>query len=369
MRNSTDVLVIGGGPAGLAAAIAARQRGMRVVVADSSQMPIDKPCGEGLMPDGVAALEKLGISVGEENSFPFRGIRFLSSGLAVDAAFPNGASGRGVRRTVLHQLIAERAANLGVEFLWRTVVTGLSGNRVQLGNQTIQARWIIGADGGNSRVRRWAQLDRFRQRDSRYAFRRHYRVAPWTDRMELYWGSHGEIYVTPVSKEQVCVAQISRNSKLRLDEGIECFPDLQTRLRGVEAASHEKGALTATCRLQRVSRGNIALIGDASGTVDAITGEGLCLAFSQAMVLAECMERGDLGRYEREHQRLALRPRLMARLMLLLHGRPRLQRRTLQVLEQRPSIFARLLELHVGVLSPLHLAFDGLNLGWGLLTV
>jgi len=45
--NSTDIFIIGGGPAGLAAAIAARQRGFRVVVADGAQMPINKPCGEG----------------------------------------------------------------------------------------------------------------------------------------------------------------------------------------------------------------------------------------------------------------------------------------------------------------------------------
>ena len=107
--------------------------------------------------------------------------------------------------------------------------------------------------------------------------------------------------------------------------------------------STEKGALTATRNLKRVCEGNVALIGDASGTVDAITGEGLCLAFSQAMVLADCLQSGDLARYEREHRRLALRPLLMARLMLLLDGRPRLQRRTLQALRQRPYIFQRLL--------------------------
>jgi flavin-dependent dehydrogenase len=112
----------------------------------------------------------------------------------------------------------------------------------------------------------------------------------------------------------------------------------------------------------------VALIGDASGTVDAITGEGLCLAFSQAMVLANCLERGDLMHYEREHRRLALRPLLMARLMLLLDGRPKLQRRTLRAFQKRPYVFKRMLELHVGVLSPLHLAVDGLTLGWGLLT-
>jgi menaquinone-9 beta-reductase len=368
LLNSTDVLVIGGGPAGLAAAIAARQQGFRVLVADGARMPIDKPCGEGLMPDGLAALEKLGVSVEEENSHPFRGIRFLSAGLAVDAAFPNGASGRGVRRTVLHRLIAERASSLGIDFLWQTPVTGISADGVHLGSRKVSARWIIGADGGNSRVRRWAGLDAFRSRDCRYAFRRHYRVAPWTDRMELHWGRHGQIYVTPVSKDEVCVALISRDPKLRLTEVLQRFPELKSRLDGADISSAEKGALTATCKLKRVSRGNVALIGDASGTVDAITGEGLCLAFSQAMVLADCLRTGDLARYQHEHRRLALRPFLMARLMLTLDGRPRLQHRTLQALQKHPAVFRRLLELHVGVLSPLHLALDGLTLGWGLLT-
>jgi flavin-dependent dehydrogenase len=252
--------------------------------------------------------------------------------------------------------------------LWHTTVRGVSKDAVQLADREVKARWIIGADGGNSRVRRWAGLDAYRERKFRFAFRKHYRVAPWTDRMELHWGRLGEIYVTPVSKEQICVALISRDPKLRLNEALRRFPDLEKRLAGVEGASSEKGALTATCRLRRVSRGNVALIGDASGTVDAITGEGLCLAFSQAMVLAECMESGDLERYEREHRRLALRPRLMARLMLLLDQRPRLQRRTLRTLSERQHIFQRLLELHVGILSPLHLAVDGLTLGWGLLT-
>ncbi len=368
MGNSTDVFVIGGGPAGLAAAIAARQQGFRVIVADGAQMPIDKPCGEGLMPDGLTALEKLGVSVDVENSFPFRGVRFLAAGLAVDASFPHEAAGMGVRRTVLHRLIAERASAMGIDFLWRAPIIGISENSVHLVGRKVSARWIIGADGGNSRVRLWAGLDAFRRRDARYAFRQHYLVVPWTDRMELHWGHRGQIYVTPISKDQVCVALISRDPKLRLAEALQRFPELKSRLDGADVSSTEKGSLTATCKLKRVSRGNVALIGDASGTVDAITGEGLCLAFSQAMVLADCLRTGNLARYEQEHRRLALRPFLMARLMLLLDRRPRLQRRTLQAFQKHPDVFRRLLELHVGVLSPLHLALDGLTLGWGLLT-
>lgn len=368
LLTSTDIFVIGGGPAGLAAAIAARNQGFRVVVADGAQMPIDKPCGEGLMPDGIAALGELGISVPVDQAYPFGGIQFVSSGMSVDAPFPDNASGFGVRRTILHELMAKHAAKLGVELLWRTPITGITENSVQLGERNISTRWIIGADGGNSRVRKWARLEDVRKRDLRYAFRQHFRIAPWTDRMELHWGARGEIYVTPVSHDQVCVALISRDPKLRLNEALREFPELQERLSGVQASSSERGALTTTCKLRRVSRGNVALIGDASGTVDAITGEGLCLSFSQAMVLADCLRNGDLSAYEVKHRQLAVRPLLMARLMLLLDRRPRLQHKTLRAFQKRPHVFRRLLELHVGTLSPLHLTVDGLTLGWGLLT-
>ena len=56
----TDVFVVGGGPAGLGCAIAARQHGLRVIVADSAQPPIDKACGEGLMPDSLEVLAQPG---------------------------------------------------------------------------------------------------------------------------------------------------------------------------------------------------------------------------------------------------------------------------------------------------------------------
>ena len=79
--HPTDVFIIGGGPAGLAAAIAACQRGLEVTVADGARPPIDKPCGEGLLPEAYAALSKLGITIPTEDSHPFRGIKFVSGGL------------------------------------------------------------------------------------------------------------------------------------------------------------------------------------------------------------------------------------------------------------------------------------------------
>lgn len=366
--KSTDVVVIGGGPAGLAMAITARQRGLRVIVADGMQPPIDKACGEGLMPDGLEALERLGIQLPLLQARPFRGIRFLSKSQSADAAFSDGASGIAARRTILHRVMSERAAQVGAELLWGTPVIGIGGNGVHIGNGFVRARWVIGADGSNSRVRRWAGLEASHRPRLRYAFRRHYRVAPWTDYMEVHWGTKCQGYATAVSDQEVCVAVASHDSNFRLEDGLKELPWLSRHLQDAETVSTERGAVTGNRRLKGVWRDNIALIGDAAGTVDAITGEGLGLAFTQAVALAQCIKTGDLSPYQRIHDRLALRPLLMARLMLTLDGRPRLQERTLRAFQKRPEIFERLLALHVGALPPKELVWDGLTLGWGLLT-
>jgi flavin-dependent dehydrogenase len=363
MVNATDVFIIGGGPAGLAAAIAARQRGFSVVVADGTHPPIDKPCGEGLMPDGRAALEKLGITIPAENSHPFRGICFVSDGIRVDASFPQG-TGLGVRRTVLHRIMIERAEAAGVSLLWRSPVTGLHPEGVFLGRELVRSRWIVGADGGHSLVRKWAGLDGYTSNRGRFAFRRHYRLAPWNDCMELHWGPRCQIYITPVATDEICVALISRDPYLRLDAALTAFPEITARLRGAQPTSPERGAISVTRKLQRVHRGRIALIGDASGAVDAITGEGLCLAFRQSEILAESFSSNNLERYQQAHRKLGRRPALMAQLMLALDWKTSVRQQIMRAFGSDPRLFSRMLAMHVGASSPAKLVAGGLALGW-----
>jgi menaquinone-9 beta-reductase len=333
-----DAFIIGGGPAGLAAAIAARLKGFDVVVADAAQPPIDKACGEGLMPDSCDALRRLGITFDPDQSFAFRGIRFIGDGGTVSADFRR-EPGIAVKRVRLHQLLIDRAQELGVKLLWRTHVQGLDG---------IRARWIIGADGQNSRVRRWANLDAMRSESFRYGFRRHYRVPPWTDFMEIYWGPGCQMYVSPVGENEVCAALITRDPHMRVDAALPHFPELARRLQSAANAGEERGGVTAMRRLKRVHRGGTVLIGDASGSVDAITGEGISLAFRQALALADAFAADDLDLYQSAHRRMARRPAFMAQLMLLLDRFPRARPTVLRLFAAEPVIFERLLAVHAG---------------------
>jgi menaquinone-9 beta-reductase len=366
-RVDTDVLVIGGGPAGLAAAVGARRQGLRVLLADGARPPIRKACGEGLMPDGVAALAELGFPVAAADSFPFRGIRFVCAGTGVQAFFPAG-SGLGMRRAALHDTMRATAESVGVDLQWGAPVTAIAPDgSAWLGNRRLKARWIIGADGLRSRVRAWAGLDPGGNAGCRFAFRRHYRLAPWTNYMELHWGDAAQLYLTPVSPQQVCVVVISRDSRLRLDRALAEFPEIEARLRGAETGSTEAGAVTMARRLPRVTRGPVALIGDASGSVDAITGEGLCLAFCQARALAGALADGDLAGYEAAHRKLIRRPALMSALLLGLERHSWLRLRTLRAFAARPALFETMLAAHVGTVSPLGFAANGLAIGWYML--
>ena len=356
--NGTDVFVIGGGPAGLAAAIAARRKGFNVMVADGCRPPVDKACGEALLPDCLAAAERLGLQLPIEDSFPLRGIRFAGEGVSVKAEFPNGIA-RGLRRTLLHRALADQAERCGIQLRWGCPVGDLSD---------ISARWVVGADGMGSRVRAWAGLDASVRDTRRYGFRIHFQIAPWTDFIEIHWVDGCQVSITPIAADAVGVAVLSSDPKLRVRDALARVPALAERFREMPETSVERGGITASRRLRRVTKGNLALTGDASGSVDAITAEGLCLAFRQALTLADALESGDLARYEPAHRRLSRRARFMADFTLTI-GRPGLRRRVLPAMASLPEVFSVLLAMHVGAARPADFAAQCLRLGWKMLTI
>jgi flavin-dependent dehydrogenase len=366
--GKTDVFIVGGGPAGLAAAIAARQRGMCVTVADGTEPPIDKACGEGLMPETLGALGELGVAIRPDAGYRFRGLRFLQQDIQVDGEFPEGP-GLGIRRTILHKWLIAKAEECGVRLLWQTPVAGIDKAGLRLPGEFVASRWIVGADGSGSRVRRWSGLDLAIRKKQRHATRRHYRIEPWSEYVEIYWGHKAQAYVSPISREEVCAVVVAENvedSEFALF--LENCPQLKARLANAEICSRERGAVTQMHSLRGVHSGNVALVGDASGGVDAITGEGLRLAFRQAIALAEAMERNDLPSYARAHRELARKPTLIGDLLLALAKNEGLRTRSFRMLMKRPQLFARLLAVHIGPAALGDWLSAGAQLGWRFLT-
>ncbi|HEY5163254.1 MAG TPA: FAD-dependent monooxygenase [Terriglobales bacterium] len=364
----TDVVVVGGGPAGLAAAIAARLRGLRVVLADTSIPPIDKACGEGLMPDGVAALRALGVLPEQCEHAIFRGIRFVGPHGSAEARFPSG-HGVGLRRTVLHDALRRRAAELGVEMKWGARVSGIAPGSASIDHEVVGTKWIVGADGHNSRVREWSGLSRGSRESFRVGLRRHFRVERWTDLVEVHWGNSGQAYVTPVAEDELCVAVISRDRRVDFDAVIRECPRLARNLRNAAPLDEIRGSATATCSLRSVISEGVALIGEASGSVDAITGEGMALAFRQAVQLGKALAGNDLRGYAAAHHQISRLPNLLGSAMLLMDRSATFRGRVLKALCGNPAMFEHLLAVHLGEASPFDFGVYGLaTLGWQLLT-
>ncbi|WP_328535981.1 NAD(P)/FAD-dependent oxidoreductase [Streptomyces sp. NBC_00344] len=328
-----DVLVAGGGPAGLATAIEATLAGLEAVVVEPRAAPVDKACGEGVMPAGVAALRALGVGPqGRE----LHGIRYLDRDHRAEARFRDG-TGLGVRRTVLHAALHRRARDLGVR-----VIDGKVGTVHQsTGSVTaagLTARWLIAADGLHSPLRRTLGLGLPGRTPGRFGLRRHYRCAPWSDFVEVHWSRYGEAYVTPVGDQLVGVAILSRERR-GYDGHLAGFPALAAALRGAQAGP-VRGAGPLRQRVRCRVAGRVLLVGDAAGYVDALTGEGIALALATAHAAVHALAAGRPEDYESEWNRLTRRHRLLTGALLMAAGSRRTAGLVVPAASRMPSVFA-----------------------------
>lgn len=272
----TEVIVVGGGPVGLATAIEARLAGLGATIVEPRDGPIDKACGEGLMPGALPLLHRLGV---DPDGMPLLGVTYTDGRRRVDHRFRAGP-GRGVRRTTLHAALSHRADELGVARVHAKVDdVRQSATGVEVAG--VRGDWLLAVDGLHSTIRRTLGLERRARGPRRFGLRKHYRVAPWSELIEVHWSRRGEVYVTPVAADVVGLSLLGA-PHTDFDETIAAIPALHAQVSGAEEITDLRGSGPFRQRASTVRSGRVLLVGDASGYVDAITGEGLRLGFDQA---------------------------------------------------------------------------------------
>ncbi len=334
----TQVLIAGGGPVGLAAAIEARLARLDVVVAEPRDGPIDKACGEGLMPGALPELARLGV---DPDGMPFAGIAYSGGGRRVEHRFAGGP-GRGVRRTVLHAALRARADELGVAFHDARIdaVHQRAGFVEAAG---LRADWLLGADGLHSTVAREVGLALpTPAARRRFGQRRHYAVAPWSEFVEVLWTPAGEFYLTPIGDRTVGVALLAARGE-HFDAALLSAPALSERLRGVAPASDLRGAGPLRQRTKARVAGRVLLVGDASGYVDALTGEGLRIGFAQARAALAAIVAEHPDGYESAWERETRDFRRLTGALVRLAASP-LRGAVVPVASRLPGVFASAVE-------------------------
>jgi flavin-dependent dehydrogenase len=327
-----DLIIAGGGPIGLATGLYAARAGLDVVIREPRDGPIDKACGEGLMPGAVADLTDLGVPL---DGKPITGIRYVDQRRHVDAAFRSGP-GRGVRRTTLHDALADRLKEEGVVVERRRVesVEQVDGHVLVDGEPS---RFLVAADGLHSPVRRLLGLDRPEPGRRRHGLRCHIAQPPWTSYVEVHWARDAEAYVTPVGDDQIGVALLT-DRVASFEALLDGFPLLRERLTGPRSKVMGAGPLRQLTGGR--TAGRVLLVGDAAGYVDALTGEGIAVGLGQARAAVAAIAAGRPEAYERAARRLGWRHDLLTRALLEATAHAPVRRRIVPLAERAPWLFS-----------------------------
>jgi flavin-dependent dehydrogenase len=373
-----DVVIAGGGPAGATLALLLGRAGLTVELYEAKKFPRDKPCGEGIMPAGVAVLQRLGLR-GAVGGRPIATVRYHGFGLTAEAGFPADASGNtpfvlGQRRLHLDQaLLAAARETRGVRVFEEAPVEGAAieaGRAIGLrvGGEVRRGGLVVGADGIDSPVRRSLGLDRRAKpgqgQDRRVGVRMHWKLAAGQrepDRLEIFIGRGYELYAAPLPDGELLLAALADGEALgagaraALDRWIDEQPVLRAWLEGATPLTKPAGRAPVTRRARAGLAPGAVLLGDAARASDPLTAGGIAHALVTAERLAAVVPRalaeGDapLAAFDRARRRL-LRPHdWLTRALVFLVDRPALARPTMRGMRAAPRLMRALLGIGGGV--------------------
>jgi flavin-dependent dehydrogenase len=367
-----DVLIAGGGIGGSILAVILGRRGLSVELFERGHFPREKPCGEGLMPAGVAVLDKLGLAEAVGGT-PFYGVRYHFGGQTAEGHFPKTPglpeAGRGQRRKHLDAVLFNAArttprvrthtgAVVETPILENGRVVGL-----QVNGEAQRGALVVAADGVHSRIRYLLGLDTPPRR-KRFGMRAHFQLAPGHEQppwVDVFVCFGYELYVTPLPQGEVLVAALADGQSLHGPMDVEFHrwcrlqPSLASRLEGAKQITK----LTAISPLAGRARAGVApgivLLGDAAGFLDPITGGGMLQALMTAELLADYVT-DRLGTderwrqdFERERLRMLRDYTILTRMVVRLADYPRLAERLFSALQTSPSLFSHLVGVSGGI--------------------
>ncbi|HEX8255485.1 MAG TPA: NAD(P)/FAD-dependent oxidoreductase [Thermoanaerobaculia bacterium] len=336
---NVDVAIIGAGPAGSTLAALLARRGVRVALLDRDGFPRDKLCGEFLSYDALPILDALGVikDIDAANAPHIERCRVIGARRTYEFALPHAA--RGVSRLFFDDLLLRAAEQAGAIRLDGTTASSLTASSVN----DIGATIVVGAWG------RWGRFDQqlgrgfVRDRSRRnFGFKRHYRGAAMNT-IDLYSFARGYLGVNAVEGGITNICGLVHASRLaghkgRWDAFVETIRAEEPRLDALYAAHEpaQDGYLSSEpviFRARSAVEGGVFMIGDASGVIDPLTGNGIAMAIQSALLVAPMLLRlleSPLQRtaiedeYRTRHHGFLARRIAWSRAVALLLSRPRL---------------------------------------------
>ncbi|MCB0977427.1 MAG: NAD(P)/FAD-dependent oxidoreductase [Acidimicrobiales bacterium] len=312
--SAADLVIVGAGPAGAAAAITACERGLRPILVDKATFPRDKICGDGLTTGALRLLDRMGVDPALIPSWtPVTDIK-VSGPLGHTVTFPlprdRGEFAVVARRSDVDAAIVARARELGTDVREGFEVTGArqdadSVTIVGEDGTELRARWVVAADGMWSPLRKMLGTATPGYLGEWHAFRQYFRDTGPAARDLWVWFEAdllpGYAWSFPLPDGGANVGfGIQRGAKVTTKQMKALWPELLSRphiaaVLGPDAKAddrHQAWPIPARIDEVTLTAGRVLWAGDAAAATDPMTGEGIGQALLTGMLATEAILRG-----------------------------------------------------------------------------